>query len=255
MPCYAAPLCASVGSVCLGIALPCALLAVRPCQLCVPRHCTVLRCSVPLCAFVGCGVPRFAVCCTASTQIDSRGYTRMATHLHGGQVPVTSKALGCRHSPAGGAGTKHPGPTNENCTQISFVCLCRLCVPWRCAVLRCSGVCSGVCCAALSVVLLCRLWRAALCCVLRCINTEWRPWLHGHGHTLLRGPSPGNLQSPWMPPPPPPSTHYPRPPASVWGHSKTAAGEEWVASTKRLGVGGIRGLMQEFAYLHRTGAF
>ena len=48
---------------------------------------------------------------------------------------------GCRHTPVGGAGSKHLGPTNENCTQISFVCLCRLYVPACCAVLYCSGVC------------------------------------------------------------------------------------------------------------------
>ena len=81
-------------------------------------------------------------------------------------------------TPVGGAGSKHPGPINESCAHISSLRLCRLCVPGRCAVLYCSGVCCAALfrCAPLSA-LVCRLY-CVICCVLCCINKEWRPRLH-----------------------------------------------------------------------------
>ena len=142
----AAPLCASANFMCLGVALSCAALV------------SVVRlCSGP-------GMPHYTVCCAASTRNGGHGYTGHGHTLLRGPSPGNLQRLGCRHTPVGGAGSKHPGLTNENCTEISSVRLCRLCVPGCCAVLYCSGVC----CAALfrCVPLSALACRNALCAML-----------------------------------------------------------------------------------------
>ena len=147
----AAPLCASANFVCLDVALSCAAL------VCVVRLCSVV------CL---CGVPHCAVCCAASTKNGGHGYKGHGHTLLQGPSPGNLRRLGCRHTPVGGAGSKHTRPTNENCMQISPVRLCRFCVNRRCAVLYCSGVCCAVLfrCVPLSAL----ACRDALCAMLAC---------------------------------------------------------------------------------------
>ena len=119
-------------------------------QLCVPGCCVVLcycvLCgSVLLCAYVGSGVP-CVVCCAASTRNGSHGYTGHGHTLLRGPSPGNLRRLGCCHTPVGGAGSKHPGPANENCAHfssflISCVRLHQLYGPGRCAALCCCNVC------------------------------------------------------------------------------------------------------------------
>ena len=153
----AASLCASASSVCLGVALCCA---------------TLLCGSVPLCASVGSSVPHYGVCCATSTRNGSHGYTGHGHTLLRGPSPGNLRGLGCRHPTVGGAGSKHPGPTNVTCTQLSYVRLCQLCVPWRGSVLCCSGVCCAAlfCCAPLSAL----ACRAALCATLCAVLHQQR---------------------------------------------------------------------------------
>ena len=122
----AAPLWASFSFVCLGVCaalsffgvcytalfrcVPLSTLCAWALRCPAPLWC-VLRCTVLLCACVGSCVLRCVVCCAASTKNGGHSYTGTATHLYGGQVLVTSKALGCRQPPAGGAGSKPP-PAN-----------------------------------------------------------------------------------------------------------------------------------------------
>ena len=165
-----AALCAALCCPCTRVLLWCVLRCAAP--LCtsassVGLHVALLWCvlssSVPLCASVGSSVLHYAVCCAASTRNGGHGYTGRGHTLLRGPSPGNLRRLGCRHTAVGGAGSKHPGPTNENCTPISFVLLCRLCVPGRCAVLCCFGVCCALFrCASLSAL----ACRAALCAVL-----------------------------------------------------------------------------------------
>ena len=107
-----------------------------------------------------------------------------ATLFHGVQVLATSEALRCRHTPVGGAGSKHLGPANENNVHfsshlisshlISCVRLRGLYGPARCAAL----CCCNVCCPTSRHVFerpsapRCSVWlhwvRVALCCELCC---------------------------------------------------------------------------------------
>ena len=74
-----------------------------------------------------------ALHCAASLQTGGQGYTGQVPHPFGGLVVVISEALGCHCTPVNGAVSMSPGPTNQNCTPILFVRLCRIRVPGRCA--------------------------------------------------------------------------------------------------------------------------
>ena len=125
--------CAFVGSVCLGVALSCSVCCAALFRC---AHLSALACRDALCAML-CGMlhqQRMAATATRAT----------ATLFHGDQVPATSEAPRCCHTPVGGAGSKHPGPANENCAHfsshlISCVRLRWLYGPGRCAALCCIG--------------------------------------------------------------------------------------------------------------------
>ena len=103
-------LCAFVDSVFLGVALFCASrVCVATLFRCAPP--SALACRATLCAML---------CALLCQQRMAATVTRAtATLFHGDQIPATSKALRCRDTPVGGAGSKHPGPTNENCAHFS----------------------------------------------------------------------------------------------------------------------------------------
>ena len=130
--------CTRISSVCL-------------CRLSVPGRCVVLCCSgvcyaalfccAPLSA-LACHVALCAMLCAMLHQQRMAATTTRATVtlFHGGQVPATSEALRCRHTPVGAAGSKHAGLANETCACfsshfISRVRLHRLYGPGRCATL------------------------------------------------------------------------------------------------------------------------
>ena len=188
-----AALCAVLRCPCTRAPLVCIVLrysSVRLRQLCVPRRCVILCCSGVCCAVLFRCVPLsvltyHTVLCAALHQqrMAAMAPSATATLFHGGQVLATSEALGCHHTPIGGARSKHTGPANENCLYFSshLISCVRLCQPYgprRYAAL----CCCNVCCAALryaserhfalrcSVLLHCV--RAALCCVLCCFTVR-----------------------------------------------------------------------------------
>ena len=104
--------------------------SVRLCQLCVTGRCIVLYCSGVCCAALFRCAPLSALACRDALcamlcamlhqQTMAAPATRAtATLFHGGQVPATSEALRCRHTPVGRAGSKHPGPAAENNAHFS----------------------------------------------------------------------------------------------------------------------------------------
>ena len=155
-----------------------------------PLWCVAVLCSAPLCTSVGSSLPHCVVCCAASTRNGGHGYTGHGHTLLRGPSSGNLRRLGCSHKPVGRAGSKHPGPTDENCTQISSMRLCGLCVPRHYAVLYCFGVC----CAALSAPACCDAVCAMLCAMLHQQKNGGHGYT-GHGHSLPWGPSPGNLRS------------------------------------------------------------
>ena len=119
--------------------------SVRLCRLCVTRCCAVLYCSGVCCVALFRCVPlsalacRDALCAMLCAMLHQQQMATMATQamamlFHGGQVPATSEALRCRHTPARGAGSKHPGLANENYAHFSppllsshvFSCVCSM---------------------------------------------------------------------------------------------------------------------------------
>ena len=157
-------------------------------------HCSALLCCVVCCAAftVLCGSPLSAllcriVLCAAQHQqgMAATATGATATLFYGGQ----GLGPGCRHTRVQASGA-------HQC-DLGAVIICAP-LPALCAwALRCPVLLW--CVLLYSVVRLCGSWRAALhcvlCCVLSCIHKEWRPRLHGHGHTLPWGPRPGNLRS------------------------------------------------------------
>ena len=84
-------------------------------QLCVPKRCAILCCSGVCCAAVFRRAPLSALaCCNAlcavlhQQRMAATATWATATLFHGGQVSATSEALRCRHTPVGGAVSKHP---------------------------------------------------------------------------------------------------------------------------------------------------
>ena len=135
----------------------------------------VLCCSVPLCASVSPGVPRctvcYVVCYAASTKNGSHGYTGHNHALPWGPSPGNLEALRCRHTPLGGAGSKHPGRANENCAHFSSHLISRVAsvgsmglgVAPPCAAVMCVALCRAM---RLSITLPCN----ALCCCVGCVS-------------------------------------------------------------------------------------
>ena len=195
----------------------------RLCQLCVFGRWAVLYYSGVCCAALFRCVPLSALVCHHALcamlcamlhqqRMAATATQATATLFHGGQVPATSEAPRCRHTPVGGARFKHPRPANENCVHFSShlisshvfasvgsmglgvvppcaavmcVALCRamrlsvtpLCdAPYCCArcVLCCAGCCVVSPCAVVGPACVCA---AVLCAApsssLRCLALLW----------------------------------------------------------------------------------